>query len=120
MQEEVTDVSASALSAPKLSFSEDTLMEWPVHGTILLDYNMDQTVYFPTLDQYKLSPAIAVQAVEGAPVTAAADGTVYSIEEDRTDRNYPDDGAWKRISGSLRTAERPLCGRRRHSRQKEL
>lgn len=81
-QEKVTDVSASALSAPKLSFSEDTLMEWPVHGTILLDYNMDQTVYFPTLDQYKLSPAIAVQAVEGAPVTAAADGTVYSIEED--------------------------------------
>ena len=80
--EKVTDVSASALSAPKLSFSEDTLMEWPVHGTILLDYNMDQTVYFPTLDQYKLSPAIAVQAVEGAPVTAAADGTVYSIEED--------------------------------------
>ena len=72
-QEKVTDVSASALSAPKLSFSEDTLMEWPVHGTILLDYNMDQTVYFPTLDQYKLSPAIAVQA---------ADGTVYSIEED--------------------------------------
>lgn len=81
-QEKVTDVSASALSAPKLSFSEDTLMEWPVHGTILLDYNMNQTVYFPTLDQYKLSPAIAVQAVEGAPVTAAADGTVYSIEED--------------------------------------
>lgn len=81
-QEKVTDVSAGALSTPKLSFSEDTPMEWPVHGTILLDYNMDQTVYFPTLDQYKLSPAIAVQAVEGAPVMAAADGTVYSIEED--------------------------------------
>ena len=80
-QEKVTDVSAGALSTPKLSFSEDTPMEWPVHGTILLDYNMDQTVYFPTLDQYKLSPAIAVQAVEGAPVTAAADGTVYSLEE---------------------------------------
>ena len=42
---------------------------------------MDQTVYFPTLDQYKLSPAIAVQAAEGAPVTAAARGPVYSIEE---------------------------------------
>ena len=80
-QEKVTDVSASALSAPKLSFSEDTLMEWPVHGTILLDYNMDQTIYFPTLDQYKLSPAIAVQAVEGAPVLASVPGTVYSIEE---------------------------------------
>ena len=76
------NTSASVQEAPKLSFSEDTLMEWPVDGNILMDYNMDQTVYFPTLDQYKLSPAIAVQAVEGAPVTAAADGTVYSIEED--------------------------------------
>ena len=81
-QEKVTDVSASALSAPKLSFSEDTLMEWPVHGTILLDYNMDQTVYFPTLDQYKLSPAIAIQALEREPVTAAEDGKLSSIEED--------------------------------------
>ena len=81
-EEKVADVSANALSTPKLSFSEDTLMEWPVHGTILLDYNMDQTIYFPTLDQYKMSPAIAVQAVEGAPVTAAAEGTVYSIEDD--------------------------------------
>ena len=43
---------------------------------------MDQTVYFSTLDQYKLSPAIAVGAVEGAPVVAAVNGTVYSIEQD--------------------------------------
>ena len=81
VQEEVKDVSAGAVNTAKLNFSENTLMEWPVHGNILLDYNMDQTVYFPTLDQYKLSPAIAVQAAEGAPVTAAARGTVYSIEE---------------------------------------
>ena len=80
--EETTDVSAEAASLPELSFSEDTLMQWPVNGNILLDYNMDQTTYFPTLDQYKLSPAIAVQAVEGAPVTASVRGTVYSVEED--------------------------------------
>ena len=79
---ESVSTSASAEAAPKLSFSEDTLMEWPVDGSILLDYNMDQTVYFPTLDQYKLSPAISVQAVEGAPVLASVSGTVYSIEED--------------------------------------
>ena len=42
---------------------------------------MDQTTYFPTLDQYKLSPAIAVGAVEGAPVVAAVNGKVYSIEQ---------------------------------------
>ena len=62
------------------SSSEDTLMEWPVNGHVLIDYSMDQSVYFPTLDQYKLSPAISVQAVEGAPVVSAVNGTVYSIE----------------------------------------
>ena len=67
--------------APEILFSEDTLMEWPVNGNVLLDYSMDQTTYFPTLDQYKLSPAIAVGAVEGAPVVAAVNGKVYSIEQ---------------------------------------
>ena len=81
MKNATVNTSANVQEAPKLSFSEDTLMEWPVDGNILLDYNMDQTVYFPTLDQYKLSPAIAVQAVEGAPVLASVAGTVYSIED---------------------------------------
>ena len=80
-ENDTVNTSASVQEAPKLSFSEDTLMEWPVDGNILMDYNMDQTVYFPTLDQYKLSSAIAVQAVEGAPVLASVPGTVYSIEE---------------------------------------
>lgn len=80
-EEENTETAAGAVSAPSLSFSEETQMEWPVNGNILLDYNMDQTIYFPTLDQYKLNPAIAVQAVEGAPVLASVPGTVYSIEE---------------------------------------
>ena len=79
---ETTDDSASAINLPAINFSEDTLMEWPVNGNILQDYSMDQTVYFSTLDQYKLSPAIAVGAVEGAPVVAAVNGTVYSIEQD--------------------------------------
>lgn len=79
---ETTDVSASAVNLPVVNFSEDTLMEWPVNGNILLDYSMDQTTYFPTLDQYKLSPAISVQAVEGAPVVSAVNGTVYAIDND--------------------------------------
>lgn len=80
-ENETTDAAAGAVEAPVLSFSEETQMEWPVNGNILLDYNMDQTVYFPTLDQYKLSPAISVQAAEGAPVLASVPGTVYSIEQ---------------------------------------
>lgn len=65
---ESTSVNAqiSLHKGPEINFSEDTLMEWPVNGHVLIDYSMDQSVYFPTLDQYKLSPAISVQAVEGA------------------------------------------------------
>ena len=79
---ESTSVNAqiSLNKGPEINFSEDTLMEWPVNGHVLIDYSMDQSVYFPTLDQYKLSPAISVQAVEGAPVVSAVNGTVYSIE----------------------------------------
>lgn len=79
---EAEDVSAAALSLPEINFSENTLMEWPVSGNILVDYSMDQTTYFPTLDQYKVSPAISVKSAEGAPVMAAVNGTVYSIDQD--------------------------------------
>ena len=81
---ESTSVNAqvSLQNSPEINFSEDTLMEWPVNGHVLIDYSMDQSVYFPTLDQYKLSPAISVQAVEGAPVVSAVNGTVYAIDND--------------------------------------
>ena len=77
-----TETSATGIAAQNLNFTENSLMEWPVRGTVLIDYNMNETVYYPTLDQYRVSPAIAVQAVEDAPVYAAADGQVLSIEQD--------------------------------------
>ena len=54
-------------------------MQWPVEGQVLLDYNMDHTIYFPTLNEYKYSPAIAVGAEVGTPVLAVANGKVVSI-----------------------------------------
>lgn len=79
---ESTETSATGIAAHNLNFTENSLMEWPVRGTVLIDYNMNETVYYPTLDQYRVSPAIAVQAVEDAPVYAAADGQVLSVEQD--------------------------------------
>lgn len=77
-----TETSAAGIAAQNLNFTENSLMEWPVRGNVLIDYNMNETVYYPTLDQYRVSPAIAVQAVEDAPVYAAADGQVLSVEQD--------------------------------------
>nr|WP_294525499.1 M23 family metallopeptidase [uncultured Blautia sp.] len=77
-----TGTAAGLNMAPELLFSEDTLMEWPVNGNILIDYSMDSTTYFPTLDQYRLSSGIAVQAVQGAPVQSAVNGKVLNIAQD--------------------------------------
>lgn len=77
-EDDFTDVSVSS-DLMSLQFSENTETQWPIQGKILLDYNMNQTIYFPTLEQYKLSPAIVVEASEGTPVFAAASGMVYDI-----------------------------------------
>ena len=76
---EAENVSASASAVTKLNFSEDTLMEWPVHGSILRDYNMDQTVYFKSLDQYRYNPAVIIGAKVNDKVTSAAAGSVLDV-----------------------------------------
>jgi murein DD-endopeptidase MepM/ murein hydrolase activator NlpD len=62
-----------------LSFSENSSLARPVQGEIVMHYNMDNTVYFKTLDQYKYNPAVVFAATEGSPVTACADGQVVKI-----------------------------------------
>ena len=46
---------------------------WPIVGDVLVNYSMDKTVYFPTLQQYKYNPAIVIAANKGDSITAAAD-----------------------------------------------
>ena len=81
--ENVQETAADVYHSPEpIHFSENTAMIWPLTGTLLLDYSMNQTIYFPTLDQYKYNPSISVQAEVGEPVRAAASGKVLSINED--------------------------------------
>lgn len=42
-----------AAKALVLDFSDTSRVSWPVMGNVVLDYSMDSTIYFPTLDQYK-------------------------------------------------------------------
>lgn len=71
----------SSYSAATVNFTDESMMLWPVSGTILLDYSMDQTVYFKTLDQYKYNPAMIIAGAEGDQVIAGAAGLVKSIDE---------------------------------------
>ena len=59
-EESVETQTEAVQSIPEVNFTESSLMQWPVEGQVLLDYNMDHTIYFPTLNEYRYSPAIAV------------------------------------------------------------
>lgn len=75
------DSAAGIAMAPDMNFTESSLMEWPVNGQVVLDYNMDNTVYFPTLNVYKVNPSIAISAEVGTPVAAVANGQIISIAQ---------------------------------------
>ena len=80
-QEENTTALSTAMQ-PALTFSDSDTLVWPIVGNILVNYSMDKTVYFPTLQQYKYNPAIIIQANEGDLITAASAGKVSSVFTD--------------------------------------
>lgn len=72
----------STAMQPALTFSDSDTLVWPVVGNILINYSMDKTVYFPTLQQYKYNPAVIIQANEGDLITSASAGKVISVFSD--------------------------------------
>lgn len=81
VDEKQESTQASASNSVAVSFKEGDSLNWPVEGSILLDYSMDSTTYFATLDQYKYNPALLIQSEVGTDVCAAASGIVESITE---------------------------------------
>lgn len=75
-------ISEQVLSESGIRFDTDTSLVWPAAGTILIDYSMDSSVYFPTLNQYKYNPALIIGSEIGNQVIASAKGMVESIEID--------------------------------------
>ena len=76
---EITEETAAA-DAVSVSFAADSLILWPVSGSLLMDYSMDKTIYFKTLDQYRYNPAIIIAAAENDQIIAGAPGLVKSID----------------------------------------
>ena len=88
-----TDIQAEIIEEPHVepsviveknpfSFSEKDTLRWPVDGNVILNYSMDETVYFATLDQYKYNPAILIAGEVGDNVVSARVGKVTSIKSD--------------------------------------
>lgn len=79
-----SDVAVDAMDSVKsnLSFSENSTLYWPVVGDVILKYNMDNTIWFPTLGVYKCNPEIYISCDAGTKITSSCSGVVDSITQD--------------------------------------
>ena len=74
--------SEAAAKIKTLKFNKNSNLLWPVQGSIIIPYDMENTVYYSTLDEYKTNPGMVIQSSKGTAVKAAADGVITMIGED--------------------------------------
>lgn len=79
-QESVAETSATP-KQPELHFDAAN-MGWPLEGKVLMSFNKEQTVYFETLNQFKINDALIIQGELNAKVSSVANGIVSNIEYD--------------------------------------
>jgi len=63
-----------------LHFNPENGVVWPIEGTVLLDYSMDATIFFPTLQQYAYNPAMIFSGAVNDKVYFVAKGKITNIE----------------------------------------
>lgn len=86
VQDETETDSAASQSTeqlqPELDFNEETVTVWPIaQGDVLIDYSMDASVFFPTLEVYKYSPALVMSSPVDQEVKVMANSRVVAVED---------------------------------------
>ena len=79
---EETPIVQAPVTQKTYSFSEEDMFIWPIDGNVLMNYSMDETIYFSTLDQYKYNPALVIAGNVGQEVKSVREGKVSSIATD--------------------------------------
>lgn len=62
-----------------IHFTPEDGLRWPLEGNVLLNYSMDHTIYFPTLEQFQYNPAIVIGGEINEKVYLVAKGTIVDI-----------------------------------------
>lgn len=78
------ETAAASAQTTDTHFSEESNVNWPLQGDVILNYSMDKTVYFATLDQYKYNPAVIIAGNVNDRVNHVADGTVTEVSTNET------------------------------------
>ncbi|MDQ9769057.1 hypothetical protein RFZ33_18485, partial [Acinetobacter baumannii] len=60
----------TASTAREVYFDENSTLQWPASGSVILGYSMDKTVFFQTLEQYKYNPAMIIAGEVGEMIGA--------------------------------------------------
>lgn len=81
-EETAESAKTAGSSVEALHFSEEKDLMWPMEGDVIMNYSMDSTVYFATLDQYKYNPAVIIAGEVNDKVYSAARGQIQGIEND--------------------------------------
>lgn len=81
-EESLETTSPTVKNLPSLSFDAEEGLIWPVDGNVIMNYSMKHLTYHATLMQFKVNPAIIIDAEVGTEVKAAADGVIADIYDD--------------------------------------
>lgn len=88
-----------------LNFNSAAKLSWPAEGELVMDFNMEHTVYYPTLDQYKVCPAIMIQSEPGTQIKSAANGQVVKVSSNEELGNFVEmdlGGGYHAVYGQLK------------------
>lgn len=75
-----TDTPVATVTEQKLTFRPEKGLVWPIEGSVLLDYSMESTIFFPTLQQYQYNPAMILSGNVNDKVYFIAKGKITNIE----------------------------------------
>ena len=78
-KEAENETAETGAEANALHFAPEDGMLWPMEGNVILNYSMDSTIYFATLDQYKYNPAVIIAGEVNNKVYSVAKGKVIGL-----------------------------------------
>lgn len=77
-----TEVSVQEEVKPKEEVKKELVFAYPVEGTIVKDYAMDELMYSETLNEWTVHQGLDIKADRTTVVKAAEEGTVVAIKND--------------------------------------